>query len=156
MIIRGKATRLGDDIDTDQIYPGRYLPITDLSEMAKHALEGVPGLKDVSDIIIAGRNFGCGSSREHAPIALKVAGVKLVIAKTFAPIFYRNSVNIALPILKFEDVYEIADTDEVEVDLRSGMIKDLTKDWQKQTSSLSGLELEIFAAGGLLNYLKKT
>ncbi|HIE05889.1 MAG TPA: 3-isopropylmalate dehydratase [bacterium (Candidatus Stahlbacteria)] len=155
MKINGEVTKLGDDIDTDQIYPGKYLPITDIAEMAKHALEGVPGIKRISSIIVGGKNFGCGSSREHAPIALKGAGVKLIIAKSFGPIFYRNSINIALPILEFSNVGDVEDGDELEVDVESGVIKNLTKKWQRAAIPLSGLELDISAAGGLLNYLRK-
>ncbi|RLF60724.1 MAG: 3-isopropylmalate dehydratase small subunit, partial [Thermoplasmata archaeon] len=104
MKIRGKAWRFGDNIDTDQIFPGAYLTLTDVEEMGKHAMEGVPGKEDFAkrvnkgDIIVAGKNFGCGSSREQAPIAIKGCGISLVIAKSFARIFYRNAVNIGLPI----------------------------------------------------------
>ena len=154
MFIRGKVLKLGDDIDTDQIYPGKYLPITDEKEMAQHALEGVPGVTGISDIIVAGKNFGCGSSREHGPIALRGAGVKLIIARSFGPIFYRNCINIGLPILELEADLKIESGDELEVDLTTGLIRNITRQWTHKASPLSGLELEIFGAGGLLNYLR--
>ncbi|RKX70138.1 3-isopropylmalate dehydratase small subunit [candidate division WOR-3 bacterium] len=155
-MIRGKVLRLGDDIDTDQIYPGRYLPLTDEKEMARHALEGVRGCGKITEILVAGRNFGCGSSREHAPIALKGAGVRLIIAKSFGPIFYRNSINIGLPVVVFDPVEEIGDGDELEVDIKIGRLRNLTKNWEVGFSPLSGLELDIFTAGGLLNYLRRS
>ena len=105
MIIKGKVWCFGDDVDTDQIYPGKYLPITDKQEMALHAMEGAPGGEEFienvepGDIIVAGRNFGCGSSREHAIVAIHGIGISLVIARSFARIFHRNAVNTGLPIL---------------------------------------------------------
>ena len=159
--LRGKAWRFGDDIDTDQIYPGEYLPLTDIKEMAKHAMEGVEGFENFSkeiskgDKIVAGSNFGCGSSREHAPLAIKHAGIDAVIAKSFARIFYRNAVNIGLPILESKDVDEIEQGDEIEVDLESGEIIIINKGKGIKATPVTGLEMEIMSEGGLLEYLKR-
>ncbi len=163
MRLKGKVWKFGDDIDTDQIYPGKYLPLTDKEEMAEHAMEGVPGYESFSkmikkgDLIVGGKNFGCGSSREHAPIAIEYAGIDLIIAKSFARIFYRNCVNIGFPILEAEekDIDDIDDGDELEIDLESGEIKNLTKIKTIKGKALSGLEMEIMNAGGLLEYLKE-
>jgi len=157
-ILKGKAWRFGDNIDTDQIYPGQYLPITDPKEMAKHAMEGVA--EDFSekvqkgDIIVAGRNFGAGSSREHAPVAIRGAGISAVIARSFARIFYRNAVNIGLPILELEGVDRISEGDEIEVNLLTGEVHNLTTGKSLHASPVTGLEMEIMKSGGLLNYLK--
>jgi len=127
-VIRGKIWKFGDDVDTDQIYPGKYLPLTDRSEMGPHAMEGVPGREGFAravatgDIIVAGKNFGCGSSREHAPVAIKESGISVVIAKSFARIFYRNSVNMALPVLECDAVDRFSEGDTVKVNLHTGEI----------------------------------
>ncbi len=163
MRLRGKVWKFGDDIDTDQIYPGKYLPLTDKEKMAEHAMEGIPGYENFSkmikkgDFIVGGKNFGCGSSREHAPIAIEYAGIDLIIAKSFARIFYRNCVNIGFPILEAdeEDIDNIDDGDELEIDLENGEIKNLTKIKTIKGKALSGLEMEIMNAGGLLEYLKR-
>ena len=160
MKIRGRAWKFGDNIDTDQIFPGAYLTLTDVEEMGKHAMEGVPGREDFArkvnkgDIIVAGKNFGCGSSREQAPIAIKGCGIGLVIAKSFARIFYRNAVNIGLPIMECKDVDMIEDGDILEVDLESGEIKDIDKNISLKGSPVTSLEFEIMKAGGLIPYLK--
>lgn len=160
-IIRGRVWKFGDDIDTDQIFPGKYLPLTSKSEMALHAMEGVPGkenfAKEVApgDIIVAGKNFGCGSSREHAPVAIKEVGIAVVVAKSFARIFYRNSVNMALPILQCDAVDELSDEDVIEADVREGQIKNLKNSRIYQCTPFSGLELEIVKAGGLIEYLRR-
>jgi len=162
MTIRGKVWKFGDDVDTDQIYPGKYLPLTDKHEMARHAMEGTDKgddfLEDVQegDIIVAGKNFGCGSSREHAPVAIKGIGISVVIAESFARIFHRNCVNTGLPILLLEDTDNFGDGDILEVDIISGRIKNETKDAEFRAETLSELELEIMQAGGLLAYLKNT
>jgi 3-isopropylmalate/(R)-2-methylmalate dehydratase small subunit len=159
--MKGKIWIFGDDIDTDQIYPGKYLPLTDPSEMALHAMEGVPGREGFAseaapgDIVVAGRNFGCGSSREHAPLALKEVGIALVIAKSFARIFYRNSVNMALPVLECDAVDQFSEGDTVEVSLHEGEVKNLNSSRTYACAPLSGLELEILQAGGLIDYLRK-
>ena len=160
MKIRGKAWKFGDNIDTDQIFPGAYLTLTDVEEMGKHAMEGVPGKEDFAkrvnkgDIIVAGKNFGCGSSREQAPIAIKGCGISLVIAKSFARIFYRNAVNIGLPIMECKDVDMIDEGDTLEVDLESGEIRDIEKNITLKGSPVTSLEFEIMKAGGLISYLK--
>jgi 3-isopropylmalate/(R)-2-methylmalate dehydratase small subunit len=160
-IIKGRVWKFGDDIDTDQIYPGKYLPITDKKEMAEHALEGMPGASDfmekvqTGDILVVGKNFGCGSSREHAAVAIIGKGVSLVIAESFARIFYRNSINTGLPVLECKEAKEINQGDELEVNVETGEIKNLTADKIYKASPISDLELDIMKAGGLLNYLKK-
>jgi len=161
MILRGKAWKFGDNIDTDQIFPGAYLTLTDVEEMGRHAMEGVPGREDFAkkvnkgDIIVAGKNFGCGSSREQAPIAIKGSGISAVIAKSFARIFYRNAVNIGLPILECKDADRIEDGDILEIDLEKGMIKNLSTNKILEATPLTSLEFEIMKAGGLIRYLKR-
>ncbi len=156
----GKVWKFGDDIDTDQIYPGKYLPLTDKAEMAKHAMEGVEGsekfLKGVKkgDIMVALKNFGSGSSREHAAVAIKGAGIDVVIAKSFARIFYRNCINTALPVLELPEADEIAEGDAIEVDVETGEIADKTTGKSYKAKPVSGLEMDIMKAGGLLPYLK--
>jgi len=156
----GRVWKFSDDIDTDQIYPGKYLPLTDKAEMAKHAMEGTDRgeefLKNVrpGDIIVAGKNFGCGSSREHAAIAIKGAGVSIVIAESFARIFHRNCINTALPILKLKEAKEINQGDILEVNIETGEIKNLTQNKTYRAEPISQLEKEIINAGGLLKYLK--
>lgn len=160
-IIKGKAWVVGDNIDTDQIYHGQYLPLTDPKEMALHAMEFVPGMENFTkevkpdDIVVAGKNFGCGSSREHAVICLKENGVGCVVAESFARIFYRNAINLGFPLLECPDICEKVKTkDDLEVDLNTGIIKNLTNGEVIQGNQLSGLESEITEKGGLLNYLK--
>ena len=161
MILRGRAWKFGDNIDTDQIFPGAYLTLTDVEEMGRHAMEGVPGREDFAkkvnkgDIIVAGKNFGCGSSREQAPIAIKGSGISAVIAKSFARIFYRNAVNIGLPILECKDADRIEDGDILEIDLEKGMIKNLSTNKILEATPLTSLEFEIMKAGGLIRYLKR-
>ena len=131
MIYRGKALKYGDNIDTDVIIPARYLNTTDPKELAEHCMEDLDlNFKEKvkeKDILVVGENFGCGSSREHAPIAIKASGVKCIIAKSFARIFYRNAINIGLPILEVpEAVDKINEGDELEVDFDRGIVKNLT------------------------------
>jgi len=161
-VFRGKAWVVGDDIDTDMIYHGSYLPLTDPKEMAKHALEYVPGMEDFpqkvqpGDILVAGKNFGCGSSREHAVITLQYNDVAAIVAESFSRIFYRNAVNLGFPILEATGITREVETgDELEVDANTGRIHNLTKGREAQGTPLSGLEKEIMAAGGLFNFLKK-
>lgn len=160
MIIKGRVWKFGDDIDTDQIYPGTYLPLTDKQEMARHAMEGtnrsdefISNVKN-GDIIVAGSNFGCGSSREHAPVAIKGIGVSVVIAESFARIFHRNCVNTGLPILVLAETERVRDGDIIEVDVVKGTIKNETTTEELQAVTLSTLELQIMRAGGLLAYLR--
>jgi 3-isopropylmalate/(R)-2-methylmalate dehydratase small subunit len=158
---KGKAWVAGDDIDTDQIYHGQYLPLTDPKEMAKHAMEFVPGMENFAkevrfgDIVVAGKNFGCGSSREHAVVCLKENGVSCVVADSFARIFYRNAVNLGFPLLECPAVSKMVKTgDQVEVDMETGQVTNLSTGKKTKGNLPSGLELEIAEKGGLLNYLK--
>jgi 3-isopropylmalate/(R)-2-methylmalate dehydratase small subunit len=157
----GKAYKFGDDVDTDQIYPGKYLPLTDKGEMATHAMEGADNGEDFikhvkkGDIIVVGKNFGCGSSREHATVAIKGIGVSVVIAKSFARIFHRNAVNTGLPILELGQVEKIKKGDVLEVNIENGEIKNITQNKEYKAKPVSSLEMEIMKAGGLLQYLKQ-
>jgi len=161
-VFRGRAWVVGDDIDTDMIYHGSYLPLTDPKEMAKHALEYVPGMEDFTkkvrpgDILVAGRNFGCGSSREHAVITLQYNDVAAIVAESFSRIFYRNAVNLGYPILEVPGITGAVQTgDELEVDANNGLVRNLTRGTELRGAPLSGLEREIMTAGGLFSYLKK-
>jgi len=156
--LKGKAHVYGDNIDTDAIIPGKYTKTIDLQTLADHVLEDLdPGFKtkiQKGDILVAGNNFGCGSSREQAPLALKGAGVSAVVARYFARIFYRNAVNIGLPVLEIRD-HEIAAGDELEIVLKSGSVKDLTKDLEYLAAPMPQTMIDILEEGGLVNYLKK-
>ncbi len=151
--------RYGDHIDTDVIIPARYLNISDFKELAEHAMEDIdttfaPNVK-TDEIIVAGKNFGCGSSREHAPVVLKVKGVKCIIADSFARIFYRNAINIGLPLLEIgPEVEKIEKGDDVEVDLKTGEIKIVNKDLVIKTKPLPEFCQKIADCGGLVNYVK--
>ncbi|HTX44194.1 MAG TPA: 3-isopropylmalate dehydratase small subunit [Methanocella sp.] len=149
-----RAWKFGNDIDTDAIIPGRFLIINDAKELAKHAFEGVrPDFKPAEgDVVVAGENFGCGSSREHAPLALKGAGIKCVIAKSFARIFFRNSINIGLPMLECGDADRISDGDILEVE--GDKIKNLTRNETYQTVPLPEFLEEIVDEGGLIEYAR--
>lgn len=158
--MKGKAHKFGDNIDTDQIIPARYLNTSDPAELAKHAMEDADAefvdRINKGDIIVGGENFGCGSSREHAPIAIKAVGVSAVIAKSFARIFYRNSINIGLPILESKEAAEqMKDGSEVEVNLKSGQIKDLSTGKTYQAQPFPEFMQKIIDAGGLINYVKR-
>jgi 3-isopropylmalate dehydratase small subunit len=158
VIIKGHTWKFGNDVDTDLIIPARYLNTTDPRELASHCMEDADksfaGRVKPGDIIVAGRNFGCGSSREHAPVAIKNAGVSCVIAASFARIFYRNAVNIGLPILESGEAAEaIANGDEVEVDLTTGEIKNLTHPGVYKSAAFPPFMQQIIAAGGLINYV---
>ncbi|NHM28439.1 3-isopropylmalate dehydratase small subunit [Desulfofundulus sp. TPOSR] len=158
--LRGKAWKFGDDIDTDAIIPARYLNTSDPRELAAHCMEDADpsfaGRVQPGDIIVAGKNFGCGSSREHAPIAIKAAGVSCVIAASFARIFYRNAFNIGLPIFESpEAAAKIQEGDEVAVDVESGTITNLTRSEQYRATPVPPFMQEIIAAGGLINYVAR-
>ena len=160
MNAHGKVHRYGDNVDTDVIIPARYLNTSSHAELAAHCMEDIDRdfVKKVKpgDIIVAGRNFGCGSSREHAPIAIKVSGVSCVIACSFARIFFRNSINIGLPILECADAAQaIADGDEVEVDFDTGAIKDVTNGKTYRAQPYPPFLQNIIAKGGLLNSIVK-
>jgi len=158
-ILRGRVFKYGDDISTDHIIPGRYYHLrSNLPELAKHAMEDADPefTKKVrpGDFIVAGKNFGMGSSREHAAIVLKLAGVGAVIAKSFARIFFRNAINNGLPVL-IADTDKIDDGDELEIDLEKGIIRDITKGIELKTQPLPEIMIKILNAGGLVKYLKK-
>jgi len=160
MKVSGKAVTFGDDVNTDVIIPSKYLTSLDPEELAKHAMEGVdPDFAEKARegvILVAGRNFGCGSSREQAPIALKYAGVKCVIADFFARIFYRNAINIGLPVLESPGITrEVDEGDMLTVDLEEGKIENLTKNKVIDALRLPSFILEILKDGGLINHLKK-
>ena len=154
-----KVWRYGDHIDTDVIIPARYLNIADFEELAEHAMEDIdlefaPNVQK-GDIIVAGRNFGCGSSREHAPMVLKVKAVQCIIADSFARIFYRNAINIGLPVLEIgKDVEKIEAGDELEVNLTEGEIKIVNKGIVINTKPLPEFVQKIADCGGLINYVK--
>jgi 3-isopropylmalate/(R)-2-methylmalate dehydratase small subunit len=155
----GRVWKFGDDLDTDAIVPGRYLILNTPEELAKHAFEGVrPEFKDQvkpGDIIVAGDNFGCGSSREHAPLALKGAGVRYVIAKSFARIFFRNSINIGLTLLECAEADRISGGDVLEVDEAKGIIKNKTKKETYKVKPLPEFLVEIVRSGGLIEFARK-
>ena len=155
----GNVWRYGHHVDTDVIIPARYLNIADHKELAEHAMEDIDAdfAKEVreGDYIVAGKNFGCGSSREHAPLVLKVKGVPVVIADSFARIFYRNAINIGLPVMEIgEEAESIEDGDTLEVDVAKGEIKIANKNVTIKTKPLPGFIQEIAKAGGLINYVK--
>lgn len=160
MKFRGKAWKFGDDIDTDAIIPGRYLVSTDPAFLAAHCMEDAapefPGKVRAGDIIVAGKNFGCGSSREHAPIAIKGARVSCVIAHSFARIFYRNAFNMGLPILESpEAAAAIATGDDLEVDLDRGVIINHTRQATFQAQTVPPFMQQLLQAGGLMNYVRQ-
>ncbi len=153
-----KAWKFGDDIDTDAIIPGRYLVLNEPKELAEHLFEGVRSefrekVKN-GDIIVAGVNFGCGSSREHAPLAIKGAGISSVVAKSFARIFFRNAVNLGLPPVECEHVDEIDEGDCIEVNLSDGILRDITKDRVYAIKPMPPFLREIMREG-LVEYTKK-
>ncbi len=154
-----KAWIYKDNVDTDVIIPARYLNTSDPKELAKFCMEDIDKnfAKEVQtgDVIVAGENFGCGSSREHAPIAIKASGVKAVIAKSFARIFFRNAINIGLVILKNDKLPdEVSKGDEINVDVEKGLIKNLTTKKEYATTAYTGSIKELIDAGGLVNYTK--
>ncbi len=160
MILKGKAYKYGRDIDTDAIIPARYLTAIDPEELARHCLEDLDMdfVKRVSpgDIIVAEENFGCGSSREHAPIAIKAAGISCVIAKSFARIFYRNAINIGLPIIESIDAVDgIKEGDTVEIDLAKGIITNITTGKTFISQPFPPFMRKIIEKGGLIEYVKE-
>lgn len=160
MIIKGKVWCFGDDIDTDAIIPARYLNTSDPVELSRHVMEDAdrdfPSKVQRGDIIVAGKNFGCGSSREHAPIAIKAAGIQAVIAKTFARIFYRNSFNIGLPIFESPEASAgIREGDVVEIDADKGIIRNITKAEEYKVRPIPPFMQELIEAGGLIEWTKK-
>lgn len=154
MTIKGKAFVFGKNIDTDQIYPGRYLELFEPTDVAKHAMEGAnPEFSkqvQAGDVIVAGTNFGCGSSREHAAITIKHSGVSVVVAESFARIFYRNCINLGVPLLVCPGIgVKVAEGDNVEVDLTTGEVKNLTQGITLQGEALSAHAMAIIEAGGV-------
>lgn len=158
MILKGKAWKYGDDVDTDVIIPARYLNTSDPAELARHCMEDIDREFAVKvspgDIIVAGKNFGCGSSREHAPIAIKASGASAVIARSFARIFYRNAFNMGLPIFEApQAIDEIDAGDLLAVDMRNGSLRNETKGKEYEVAPIPSFMQELVAAGGLLNYI---
>ena len=157
---KGIVFKYGDNVDTDVIIPARYLNSSDPEELAAHCLEDIDKdfVKKVQkgDIIVANKNFGCGSSREHAPIAIKAAGVSCVIAETFARIFYRNAINIGLPIIECPEAAQVIEAgDLVEIDFDSGLITDVTKGVSWQGQAFPEFMQKIIRAEGLINYINQ-
>ena len=157
--VQGRVHKYGDDVNTDVIIPARYLNIHDMDELSLHCMEDIdPEFVEKAnpgDIIVARDNFGCGSSREHAPVVIKQRGISCVIATTFARIFYRNAINIGLPIMECPEASErIEDGDEVAIDFATGVITNVTKNETYQAAPFPAFIQEIIDAGGLLNSLK--
>jgi len=160
MAFQGTTWKFGNDVDTDVIIPARYLNTSDPKELAKHCMEDIDaqfaGKVKAGDIMVAGKNFGCGSSREHAPVAIKECGVACVIAKTFARIFYRNAFNIGLPILESDEASDrTSEGDRLEVDPEAGVIRNLTKNEVYQATQVPPFMQQIIAVGGLINYVRE-
>jgi len=156
----GRAWCYGDSVDTDVIIPARYLTSTDEAELASHALEdldaGFVSAVRPGDVVVAGSNFGCGSSREHAPIALKGAGVGAVVARSFARIFFRNAINTGLVIVTCPELVDVTDSgDEIDVDVAKGVVSNITKGKTFQAEPLPDFVLEIVASGGLVEWVKR-
>ncbi len=159
MQIKGKAWKFKDNLDTDVIIPARYLNTSDSKELASHCMEDIDKefTKKISrgDIIVAGKNFGCGSSREHAPIAIKHSGISCVIAESFARIFYRNSINMGLPIFESKEAAQkISEGDEIEVSADTGEIKNLSKNESYRAVAMPPFIQKIIKLGGLMEYVK--
>ncbi len=160
MELHGRVWKFGENIDTDLIIPARYLNVFEPLELAKHCMEDInPAFAreiQPGDIIVAGKNFGCGSSREHAPIALKAAGVSAIIAPSFARIFYRNAFNIGLPIFESPPAAEkIRAGDDIVINMASGVITNLTQNERYQTTPIPPFMQEIISAGGLINHIQR-
>lgn len=158
--IKGRVWKFGDDIDTDIIIPGRYLVLNDEKELAKHVMMGLdPDFSQKikkGDIIVAGKNFGCGSSREHAPIAIKGAGISTVVAESFARIFYRNAINIGLTLVESTNISKnVSQGDEIEVDMKRGVLKNNSTGKEFKVKNLPEFMIDILNEGGLIPYLKK-
>ena len=156
----GSVFKYGDNVDTDVIIPARYLNSSDGNELAKYCMEDIDkefaGKVKQGDMIVAGKNFGCGSSREHAPLAIKCAGVSCVIAETFARIFYRNAINIGLPIIECKEAAKEIDAgDKIKVDFDSGIIYNITKGTEYQGQAFPEFMQKIIRSGGLINYINQ-
>ena len=159
MIIKGKVHKFSDDINTDDIIAAKYLVSTDALELGKYCMESIRpdfvSSVSVGDIIVAGKNFGCGSSREHAPLAVKGCGISAVLAKSFAAIFFRNAINIGLPFLESQDVDKIRDGDILEIDLTGGIIRNFTQSQTYKTQVFPEFLQEIVEQGGLMAWMRK-
>jgi 3-isopropylmalate/(R)-2-methylmalate dehydratase small subunit len=158
-MIKGKAIKYGDNINTDEIIPAKYLYSRDPDELARHCFEGLDlkfaGKVKKGDILVVGKNFGCGSSREHAPVAIKSSGISCIIAKSFARIFFRNAINIGLPIIESGEASgKIQPEDEIEIDIAEGRIKNITKSENYDTAPFPEFMQEIIDTGGLINRIK--
>ena len=159
-MLKGKVHKYGADVNTDVIIPARYLNLSEPAELAKHCMEDIDrnflSRVEVGDIMVATTNFGCGSSREHAPLAIKAAGISCIIAKSFARIFFRNAINIGLPLLECDEAVDnIEAGDLVEVDLSSGKINNLAKDTVFTASPYPDFMAELISAGGLIEHTKQ-
>ena len=159
-MLKGKVIKYGDNVDTDVIIPARYLNTSNPLELAKHCMEDIDRSfierVETGDVLVAGRNFGCGSSREHAPIAIKASGISCIIAVSFARIFYRNSINIGLPILECEEAAKaIEEGHQVEVDLASGSINNCTTGESYKAVPFPEFMQKLIAAGGLISHVKE-
>ena len=159
-MLKGKVHKYGANVDTDAIIPARYLNVSDPAELTKHCMEDIDrefvNRVNPQDIIVATTNFGCGSSREHAPLAIKAAGISCIIAKSFARIFFRNAINIGLPLLECDDVVDKTEAGDIlEVELSSGKIKNLTSDMEFMARPYLKFMAELISAGGLIEHTKK-
>jgi len=158
MIIKGRVHKFGDNVNTDDIIAAKYLVTSDEKELGRHCMENIAPefLKKVNkgDIILAGKNFGCGSSREHAPRAFKGCGIAAVVAESFAGIFFRNAINVGLPFLESKEIDKIKEGDLLEIDLSGGIIKNLSTNQIYQTQPFPQFLQEIIKDGGLMNYIK--
>jgi 3-isopropylmalate/(R)-2-methylmalate dehydratase small subunit len=160
MKIKGSAIKFGNNVDTDVILPGKYLTLVDPNELAKHALESLdptfPEKAKKGIILVGGKNFGCGSSREQAPLALKYAGVKCVLAESFARIFFRNAINIGLPVIECKGISKAVETgDKLTVDFEAGKIENISKGKKFQVEKLPPFIIEILVDGGLIENLRR-
>ncbi|MFA5644828.1 MAG: 3-isopropylmalate dehydratase small subunit [Candidatus Ratteibacteria bacterium] len=159
MNVKGKIWKFGDHINTDDIIAARYLNTTDGKELAAHCMETIrPGFADAfvaGDIVVAGENFGCGSSREHAPVALRELGVSVVVAKSFARIFLRNSINIGLPLVELEEVDALREKDLVEIDLTTGILRNLTLNKEYTFTRYPDFLRELIEYGGLMKWTQE-
>ena len=160
MRVAGTAIKFGVNVDTDVILPGKYLVLIDPVELAKHAMEGLdpefPKKAEKGVIVVGGKNFGCGSSREQAPLALKYSGVRCVLAESFARIFFRNAINIGLPVIECKDISTVTDEgDSIEVDFETGEIQNISKGKKFHGAGLPPFIVEILTDGGLIENLRK-
>ena len=161
-VMKGKAWKFGNNIDTDQIYPGIYVELTEMEDIKKHALSGSaePKFADEvqpGDIVVAGTNFGCGSSREHAAMTLKGAGVGAVLAESFGRIFFRNAINLGLPVIVCPGISKCAQKgDEIRIDIRTGEVTDVTRGKVLKTTPFSPYVLNILESGGIKNMIRKS